>query len=66
MIYLSFMCSGYKDACPLLHQEEGAGLGFEEQFIVSSLYSEVVYVVLEDHLSAHALERGCWPDFGDR
>ena len=57
MIYLRFMCRGYKDACPLIHQQEGAGLGLGEQFIVSSLYSKVVYVVLEERLSAHALDR---------
>ena len=60
------MCSGLKDACPIIHQQEGAGLGLGKQLIVSSLYSEVVYVVLEERLSAHALERGRWPDFADR
>ena len=37
-----------------------------KQLIVSSSYSEVVYVVLGERLSAHALERGRWPDFADR
>ena len=59
--------TGYQDACPLIHQSEGPGLGLREQLhvIVSSLYSELVYVVLVETLVL-TIERRRWPDFGDR
>ena len=61
------MCSGYKDACPLIHSK--GALASDWESISSSpahLYSEVVYVTFLERFSAHTSERGRWPVFGEQ